>query len=77
MPYICGKCYKTKGGAGGRRHRGHGGRRAAPKKSGGAKGRTRYQKCLSKQMKKIKASSFEMKSQMAHNACGKYAKKKK
>jgi hypothetical protein len=73
MPYVCGKCYKTKSGAGGRKHRSHGSKRTA----GGKKKRTPYQSCMSKAMKHIKAPSFEQKVHMANNQCGRLVKRKK
>lgn len=68
MPYVCGKCYKTKSGAGGRKHRSHG-----PAK----KRRSAYQACLSREMKKIKTKDPSMKMRMVQNACGRLRKKGK
>lgn len=70
MPYVCGKCYKTKSGAGGRKHRGR-----AP--AAGKKRRSAYQACLSREMKRVKAPDQSTKMHLVQNACGRLRKKSK
>jgi len=69
MPYVCGKCYKTKGGVGGRKHRGHA--------AGGKKHKTRYQICMGKQLrsKTNRTTDPQMRMKLASNYCSRLKKK--
>lgn len=67
--YQCGECHKVHGG---RKHRGHGSAKAA-------KGKTRYQKCMGKQLRKKtnQTTDPQMRMKMAANFCAKVKRKGK
>jgi hypothetical protein len=71
MAWSCGECHKV---SGARKHRGHGGG-GSTKKTG--KRRSAYAACLSREMKRTRASDPSTKMHLVQNACGRLRKKGK